>query len=293
MIKLTFLVYFLMFFSVLHAQLVEVESNYTAGGDVVFGATNFTKTPLFVKIEFNELQNSTSDEMRVFVSRVRPGYNNILTLTRSAGAGYVRVIFKSQTYRSDPMAEVNLDFPYLIPFAPGKKVTVFDVKNIDGFWGEKEPKGWLATGFNASSGDEVYASRTGEIVEIVGAERNEDTKTWYNTWIYTITVLQPDGTLICYKNVVDKEKKFKLNQTIYSGEKLGEIAPGTSGLILMIYHNSMNTDDLSFVIPVFLIEQDKTGLVNSALTIRVVHPVEVRALEMTKKEQRKILGIKN
>lgn len=293
MIKLTVLAFFLMFFSMLQAQLVEVESNYTAGGDVVFGATNFTKTPLFVKIEFNELQNSTTDEMRVYVSRVSPGYSNILTLTRSAGAGYVRVIFKSQAYRSNPMADVNLDFPYLVPFAPGTKVTVFDVKNIDGFWGEKEPKGWLATGFNATAGEEVYAARTGEIVEIVGAQRTEDTKTWYNTWTNNITVLQPDGTLICYKNVVDTAKKLKLNQTIYAGEKLGEIASGASGLILMIYHNSMQTEDLSFVIPVFQIEPDKTGLVNSALTIRVVHPVEIRALEMTKKEQRKILGLKN
>lgn len=293
MIKLTLIVFFLFMSSLSYAQLVEVESNYSAGGDVVFGATNFTKTPLFVKIEFNELQNSTSDEMRVYVSKVEPGYNNLFTLTRMADAGIVRVIYKSITYRSNPMADVNLDFPYLVPFAPGKKVTVFDVKNIDGFWGEKEPKGWLATGFNANPGDEVFSARTGQIVEVAGAEKNEDTKTWYNTWLYTITVLQPDGTLICYKNVVDKEQKYKLNQTIYAGEKLGEIVQGASELIVMIYHNSMQSDDLSFVIPLFQIEPDKTGLVNSALTIRVVHPVEVRALEMTKKEQRKILGLKN
>lgn len=293
MIKLTFLTLFLLIFSLVNAQLVEVKSNYTAGGDVVFGATNFTKTPLFVKIEFSELQNSTSDDQIIRVSKLSPGYNNIFTLTRRAGAGFVRIYYTSKSYRSDPMADVNLDFPYLVPFAPGKKVTVFDVTNIDGFWGEKEPKGWLATGFNASQGDEVYAARTGQIVEIVGVQRTEDTKTWYNTWTNNITVLQPDGTLICYKNVIDREKKLKLNQTIYAGEKLGEIAPGASGLILMIYHNSIKNDDLSFIIPVFLIEPDKTGIVNKALTIRVAHPIEVRALEMTKREQRKILGLKN
>ncbi len=292
MIRLTFLTFFLIFFSVVNAQLVEVESNYTTGGDVVLAATNFTKTPLFLEIEFTELQNSTSDEQRIRVSRLSPGYNNLFTLTRIAGAGYVNVYFKSKSYRSNPMADVNLDFPYLIPFAPGKKVTVFDVKSIEGFWGEEVPKGWLATGFNANPGDEVYAARTGEIVEIAGAHRNDDPKFWYNGWINNISVLQPDGTLICYKNVVDREKKLKLNQRILAGEKLGEIAPDATGLILMIYHNKIQSDELSFIIPVFQIEEDKTGLVNSALTIRVVHPVEVRALEMTKKEQRKILGLK-
>ena len=64
------------------------------------------------------------------------------------------------------------------------------------------------------------------MVEIVGDKRNENPETWYNAWTQCITLLQADGTLICYKNVVDKNKKLKVGQQIYAGELLGEIAPG-------------------------------------------------------------------
>ena len=105
--------------------------------------------------------------------------------------------------------------------------------------------------------------------------------------------MQPDGTLICYKNVIDPEGKLELNQKIYAGDVLGKIAPGATQLILLIYQNTLGSDDLVFIIPQFQTTKDKTELVNPAMDIKVVHPAEVRGLEMTKKERKKILGLKN
>ena len=287
--RLIVLIIIIFFCSNLEAQLVEVENNIISGGDVVFGATNFSKTPVFIKVEFTELQNTIDDDIRIYYRKLAPGYNNIFNLTRRVGAGVPYFYYKIKAYRSDPVAKVDLKFPYLIPLAPGKTAKIFDVKDIAGFWGDVIPKSWFATGFVAQPGDAVYAARTGEVVEIVENTRTDNPELWYNTWTNIITLLQPDGTLISYKNVIDREKKLKLNQKIFAGQILGEVVPGTNEIVVVIYHNSGINDELLFVVPQFVTAPDKVEMINSSMRIDVVHPIEIRGLEMSKKEQRKIL----
>lgn len=272
-----------------HAQLVDVQYDYNNVGDCSFWATNNVKTPIYLNLVFSSLENTRFTETIPYVKKLDPGLNSLFMLLREPGAGAPHFIFNIKTFRSDPVAEINLDFPYLIPFAPGKMVKPVDVKNIAGFWGNEEPKSWKATGFKANPGEPVYACRQGQIVEIVGETRDGDAINWYNTWTNAITLLQPDGTLITYKNIINKDKKLELNQKIYAGEILGEVAPNSSEIVVLIYHNTLNSPDLRFIIPLFVTAPGKTEILNSALNIEVVHPNEVRGLEMTKKEQKKIL----
>lgn len=275
-----------------HAQLVDVEYNYNNVGDCIFGASNNSKTPLFLNLNFTSIENTRFTESMPYIKKLDPGYTGLFTLLREPDSQAPYFIFDIKTYRSNPRPDVNLDFPYLIPFAPGSIVKPVDLENIDGFWGTETPKSWKATGFTAKPGALVYAARQGQIVEITGNKRGGDPKTWYNTWTNTITLLQPDGTLITYKNVADKEKKLELNQIMQAGQVLGEVAPFSTEVVLMIYHHTLNSNDLEFIIPLFVTAPGKTEILNSALNIEVVHPNEVRGLEMTKKEQRNLLKVK-
>ncbi len=272
-----------------YAQLVDIQYNYNGVGDCIFGASNNTKTPLFLNLSFTNLEYTRFTEPLPYVKKLDPGYTGLFTLLRESEERAPQFIFDIQTFRSNPVPDINLNFPYLIPFEPGSFVKPVDVKNIEGFWGSEEPKSWKATGFNTNPGELVYAARQGQIVEIAAANRSGEAKTWYHTWTNSITLLQPDGTLITYKNVVDKEKKLELNQKIYAGQILGEVAPNSSEIILMIYHNSLLSKDLQFIIPLFVTAPGKLEIVNSALNIEVIHPNEIRGLEMTKKEIKKIL----
>jgi hypothetical protein len=271
------------------AQLVEVQYDYNTVGDCIFGAHNNSKTPLFMNMSFTNLENTTFKEPLPYIKKLDPGYTGLFTLLRETEMA-PQFIFDIKTFRSNPLSIVNLDFPYLIPFAPGTIVKPVDVKNIAGFWGDEVPKSWKATGFTAKPGEPVYAARQGQIVEIAGATRDGDAKNWYHAWTNAITLLQPDGTLITYKNVVDKDKKLELNQKIQAGQILGEVAPNSSDIVLMIYHNTLKSNDLVFVIPLFVTSPGKTEILNSALNIEVVHPVEIVGLEMTKKEQKKFMN---
>jgi hypothetical protein len=274
------------------AQLVEVRADYNAVGDCVFSAHNNSKTPIFLNIDFADLQNTTFNETLPYIKKLTPGFNSLFILSRDVDADVPRFNYQLKSYRSNPTADVNLDFPYLIPFEQGSKVNVFDVENIDGFRGNKKLKSWMATGFKVKPGTPVYAARQGEIVEIAGFGRTDEPHFWYNTWNNAITVLQPDGTLICYKNVVDPEKKWKVNDMVYAGQVLGKVAPGETELKLLIYQNTLSSDDMIFIIPQFVIAPGKIQIVSPALDIEVVHPVEVRGLEMSKREKKKILNSK-
>ena len=275
-------------FAEIKAQLVEVQYNYNNIGDCIFGASNNSKTPMFLNLSFTNIEYTTFEDPLPYVKKLDPGYTGLFTLMREEEMA-PQFIFDIKTYRSNPVPDVNLDFPYLVPFASGTIVKPVNVSNMAGFWGAEEPKSWKATGFIANPGEPVYAARQGQIVEIVGESRSGDSKLWYHTWTNAITLLQPDGTLITYKNVIDKDKKLELNQKIQAGEKLGEVAPNSSEIVLTIYHNTLSSSDLQFVIPVFVTAPGKTEIVNSAQTIEVVHPVEIRGLEMSKKEIKKFL----
>jgi len=275
-------------FSEINAQLVEVQYDFNNVGDCIFGASNNSKTPVYINLFFTNIENTTFKETLPYVKKLEPGYTGLFTLLRESEMA-PQFIFDIKTYRSNPLSNVNLDFPYLIPFAPGTIVKPVDVKNIAGFWGDSEPKSWKATGFVAKQGEPVYAARQGQIVEITGETQTGDAKTWYHTWTNTITLLQPDGTLIAYKNVIDKNNSLKINQKIQAGQILGEVAPNSAEIIILIYHNILNSPGFQFIIPQFVTSPGKIEILNSALNIDVVHPNEVRGLEMTKKEQKKYL----
>lgn len=276
----------------INAQLVNVQADYNGVGDCIFSANNNSKAPVYLHLNFGDLQNTSFPETLPYVKRLAPGFNALFTLQRDLDADIPRFNYELKSFRSNPMAVVDLKFPYLIPFNVGEKIKSFDVDNIDGFSGNTKLKTWQATGFYAKPGMSVYASRNGVVVNVVGAKRNENSQTWYNGWNYNITIMQTDGTLMCYRNVFDKQKQLKIGQLVYAGQVIGEIAPGANSLELLIYHHSLNTKGLLFIIPEFVIDENKNGLVNSATEYTVVHPVSVRGLEMTKREKKKILGVK-
>ena len=285
--KIVFLIGLVFLFVDLNAQLVEVRADYTGVGDVQFVAYNNTKAPLYLNIDFADLENTTFNEPLPYIKLLEPGFNNLFMLLRRLDGGVPRFNYDIKTFRSNPMAIVNLDYPYLIPFEPGTTTQVFDVESIAGFWGNKEPDSWNVTGFKAKPGDKVYASRSGLVVEIVGQNREGEPMKWYHTWNNSLTVLQPDGTLIVYRNVTVKNKDIEVGERIVAGQYIGDVVSGVDELIVLIYQHSFDDDDPRFIIPQFVGNEGNPGLLIPSKKYVVVHPEEVVTKEMTKKETRR------
>ncbi len=270
------------------AQPVEVRSDYNDVGNVDFVAYNNTKAPLFVSVILGDLQNTDYAGPMPIVKMLEPGFNTLFTLEKQIGSeGQVQFHYESKYYLSDPKGGFNYDFPYLIPLMPGRKVKSVLVKDINGFMGPKVPKSWTATGFKGQPGDKVFAARNGIIVEIAGEKRKAGKLLDYNGWDNAATILQPDGTLACYRNVAVNEKKWETGDKIYAGQLLGEIADGANELDFLIYHEIPGSKGLTFIAPQFVLSEGKTDLILSGTELTVAHPPEIRVLEMDKKEKRK------
>lgn len=285
------LIFFLLILSIrILAQPVNVQADYDAIGDCLFSAYNNSKVPVFLNVDLADLENTVFTEPLPYVKKLEPGYNSLFTLLRDPGADVPRFNYQIKVFRSNPVAKVDPKFPYLLPFAVGQKVEVFDVKEIEGFWGQEEPESWYATGFLTEGGEDVFACRNGMVAEISGAQRNGESTDWYNTWNNSISLLQDDGTLICYHNVVDLGKKLEIGEKVYAGQLLGKIANNAKTLVILIWHDSLFSKSLRFVIPHFVTGEESPETLISTVEYEVVHPNDVLGLEMSAKEKRKILS---
>jgi murein DD-endopeptidase MepM/ murein hydrolase activator NlpD len=271
------------------SQPVEVQANYNSVGDVEFVAYNNTEAPLFLNIDFADLENTSFNEPLPYIKMLEPGFNNLFILHRDMDADVPRFNYQIKYYRSDPSSLADLDFPYLIPLKPGGSAKVRDVNDISGFLGSKEPGSWNATGFLVNSGSQVYACRTGTVVEIAGSQRSGDPQNWYHAWTSTITLLQADGTLICYRNIVDKDKNLKVGDKVFAGQVLGNVTPSSTELIILIFQNQLASAELRFIIPRFVTGDKTTEILFPSREYDIVHPEEIRMLEMTRREMKKIL----
>lgn len=286
-IILLFLI-FLCFQATIKAQLAEVQANYNSVGDVDFIAYNNTSAPLFLNIDFADLQNTTFNETLPYIKMLEPGFNTLFTLQREPGADVPRYNHQIRIFKSNPWTIVDLNFPYLIPLAQGTKASVFEVKSLEGFSGSGEPSSLNVTGFAVKPGQEVYAARTGTVVEIAGNKRDGDPQVWYNAWSNSVTLLQPDGTLICYKNVVGSDARLRVGEKVFAGQAIGTVAPSAEQLIVVIFQHSLNSPDLRFIIPQYVTE-NYTGVLLSSQKYIVTHPLEIRGREMTSREKRRNL----
>jgi len=275
--------------NVIHSNLVEVQTAYDkSSGDTFFSAHNKSKVPLYLHVYFPEVSRMSFREKQPYVKKLNPGYNGLFRLEKSRYRRIPKYYFEIKSFRSNPIAEVNLEFPYLLPFEPGKKIKTKKLNSADGLWVLEEPEPWASIGFYANPGDKIYASRRGVIVEIAPGKRYKDSIHWYNSWNNAVTLLHPDGTLCCYANVVVKNKKLKLNKEVFAGELLGEMATSASELEIFVYHNKLFSDKLHFIIPKFVTGENSAKILEDEKEYMVVHPRSVRILEMTKLENRRV-----
>ncbi len=266
------------------AQKIEVQASYTDIGDVEFVAYNNTRVPLFLFINFADLSNATFDEALPYVKMVTPGYNDLFTLRRHLDAEAPRFNYEIDQFVSNPVANVDLDYPYLLPFKPQTKVQSVAIEDFKHPY-KKFFADYYSTIFKVLPAAPVYACRNGVVVAIKkdGVVPASAYPGGYNS----VTVLQSDGTLITYQNIIPK--KLKEGKKIYAGEQIGNLLPQDSSLIIFITQNQLDSHELKPIIPKFQVDEEKVELVIGNRTFNVVHPKSVRGKEMTRREKRRHL----
>lgn len=274
--------------SFLKSGPVDVRIEY-AYGNSLFSAQNNAPFPVFLHVHFKEVSKLSFFEKQPYVKYLKPGFNELFKLEKSRERGIPKYDYEIKYLPSNPLVIVNLDFPYLLPFVEETLAVATKVNSIDGFTTNCHVKDWWANGFYAKPKQAVCASRTGIVVEIVNLG---DSVLPYEHCSNRITLLHADGTLASYLNVVSAEKKIKYDQKICAGELLGEIAPSSNDLIILFYKNKLFSNDLDFLIPKFQVNETIVKPLIYEKEYKVIHPISVRGLEMSKREKKKLLGKK-
>lgn len=268
---------------------VQIRLSYNkARNATFFSAYNEAEYPLFVHIHFKEVSKLSFFEKQPYIKKIPHGFTNLFVLEKSHERNLPRFPFEFKVYPSNPLAVVDLNFPYLLPFCEGEKAILQEVDTSnqvlsvlpnkeDGFY----------YGFRAFPGQEICACRKGVVVDIFSNIEVNPENNSMEGYSY-ITLLHEDGTLATYFNATSKNEPLKLNQTIYPGNVFSHLNSISNQVIVAVYYNRLFSNDFIFISPKFQLPETDANLLEINKKYTVTHPKEIRLLEMNKKEKKKL-----
>lgn len=246
---------------------VKVEVVETPGQSVRFNGINSTYYPFTLRIEFNNVQN-LAPRPSYKEMEIKHGTNQIITLTiatKDIGYGYK---YGFSYWLRTPEADVERDYPYLIPLKEG---TVPEADNVGG-------KVWIGR-FRCNPGDTVYCMRKGVVTAVHGTSTNDFRVTADDV----LEVLHKDGTIMTYM-FLDKTRPFtSQGRTVFPGQPLGVASDSACVMVRLMEFREANL--ISFIPIKYALGGDATALFEAISGKgKIVHPAEVVTREMTKGE---------
>jgi hypothetical protein len=253
---------------------VKVEVVETPGQSVRFNGINSTYYPFMLRIEFSNAQN-LAPRPSYKEMEIKHGSNQIITLTiatKDVGYGYK---YGFSYWLSTPEAEVERDYPYLVPLKEGTVPEAYKVRG----------KLWIGR-FKCNPGDTVYCMRKGVVTAVPGASTNDFRVTADDA----LEVLHKDGTIMTYM-FIDKTGSFaSQGRTVLPGQPLGVASDSSCVMVRLMEFREANS--ISYIPIRYASGGDVTALFD-AITGKgtIVHPAEVVTREMTKGEIKRTVRV--
>ena len=245
---------------------IDVEQNKN---EFIFYGTNNSFLPYRVEIEFKQLLN-LEPAMNSHKAVLQPGRTRLfaLRIRQENSASNFRYDFR---YRmGNPSETPDLEFPYLVPLAKNKKVSVNSVTSIATI---------APVLFNIAAGDTIFAMRKGRVTAAPESSSGTDRLTKASLEVY-----HADGSLASYY-ALDLRGLVKEGTMVYPGQPIG-IVEAESVLRVLVFKFTENEQvrpisvkyvaDGSSLIP--------AGNIDQIVSIR---PAEVITKELTRSEIKK------
>ncbi|MGJ3234571.1 M23 family metallopeptidase [Marivirga sp.] len=185
----------------------------------VFFAHNKEKVPYTVKINFQKLENLSSNTgEKSFVRTIPPQSSGfkVLEMRKLKEEKGTSFDFNFLYTIGDPSLKVDENYPYLLPYKHGKRVRVGQGNN-----GSGTHKGINAIDFNLDVGDSVYAARDGLVIEVKQDSDIGGNDPKYEPYGNFIKVYHEDGTLGSYVHLVKNGSLVQKGDQIKRGQLIG------------------------------------------------------------------------
>ena len=205
-------------------NIIDVDYVINNDNSVSFNYKKNVVGSYLVILEFSNLSNTRAQRR---VSKILKNNSGSLFLKlkpindeNSIGFQYRTMYFKGSVN-----SKVNEDYPYILPFNKGDKITPRDLYSIENrYLNEEVPEGWKSYSFTFNEKKEVKAIRKGIVIEIKGTYTPDySIEASFYSEQNSISIEHIDGTVATYKGFDKNTIQLKEGETVYPQTTLGQL----------------------------------------------------------------------
>ena len=128
-------------------------------------------------------------------------------------------------FKGSVNSKVNEDYPYILPFNKGDKITPRDLYSIENrYLNEEVPEGWKSYSFTFNEKKEIKAIRKGIVIEIKDTYTPDySIEASFYSEQNSISIEHIDGTVATYKGFDKNTIQLKEGETVYPQTTLGQL----------------------------------------------------------------------
>jgi murein DD-endopeptidase MepM/ murein hydrolase activator NlpD len=202
-------------------RLLTVTYTTDAQNRYLFTCTNKDYCPYVVEVDFPTLTNAQASHPLPYVTEVKPGTVNLITVSPIDKTKDIKLNFKTSNRKGVLNPVVDLHFVYLLPITPGIETQAYRVTNTRGSAAAGAQDTGYAVRLRAKPGDTIYAARRGVVTAVdVSSTENDAGANATNGWNY-IEIYHADHSFAQY-GVIQKDGAFvHPGQTVEAGTPIG------------------------------------------------------------------------
>ena len=222
--KLILLLVFIPLISFGQKNIIDVDYVINNDNSVSFNYKKNVVGSYLVILEFSNLSNTRAQRR---VSKILKNNSGSLFLKLKPINDENSIGFQYQTmyFKGSVNSKVNEDYPYILPFNKGDKITPRDLYSIENrYLNEEVPEGWKSYSFTFNEKKEVKAIRKGIVIEIKDTYTPDySIEASFYSEQNSISIEHIDGTVATYKGFDKNTIQLKEGETVYPQTTLGQL----------------------------------------------------------------------
>ena len=222
--KLILLLVFIPLVSFGQKNIIDIDYVINNDNSVSFNYKKYVVGSYLVILDFSNLSNTRAQRR---VSKILKNNSGSLFLKLKPINDENSIGFQYQTmyFKGSVNSKVNEDYPYILPFNKGDKITPRDLYSIENrYLNEEVPEGWKSYSFTFNEKKEVKAIRKGIVIEIKDTYTPDySIEASFYSEQNSISIEHIDGTVATYKGFDKNTIQLKEGETVYPQTTLGQL----------------------------------------------------------------------
>ena len=222
--KLILLLLFIPLISFGQKNIIDVDYVINNDNSVSFNYKKNVVGSYLVILEFSNLSNTRAQRRVSKILKNNSG-SLFLKLKPINDENSIGFQYRTMYFKGDVNSKVNEDYPYILPFNKGDKITPRDLYSIENrYLNEEVPEGWKSYSFTFNEKKEIKAIRKGIVIEIKDTYTPDySIEASFYSEQNSISIEHIDGTVATYKGFDKNTIQLKEGETVYPQTTLGQL----------------------------------------------------------------------